>query len=521
NCPGSTATFAVNASGTDLAFQWFKGANALPGKTGNSLLLQNISSADAGTYSVVVSGTCGNAVTNSATLTVNQNVVVSTAPISLTNCPGSTATFAVNASGTDLAFQWFKGANALPGQTRSSLLLQNVSSADGGTYSVVVSGICGNAVTNSATLRVKGETTATPIAGAVKNAGETVSFSTTPGGAEPFTFTWRKDGTLLAGETRSSITISNVMAKDAGLYTVEVQGACNSAIQDAVLVLNIPPTANIVSPTNGAVFIAPANFTLLSEAFDVDGVVTNVEFYAGSNLIGQTNALPYFVMVTNNLPPGNYSFQTVATDDLGARGTSAPVTISVIERPPLEIVSSIRFNPRTGLYEQVARVTNPTYSTYDAVRIYAQNLTKAMRLYNASGTNGSGPFVQTYAAVEPGTSIDLILEYHVKDSSIPKPHLVAELVAPKPGGSTSVSGFTQHINRGVLLANRNFMLEFSSRPNRVYHIQYTSDLVNWKTAQPAIVGTGSWLQWVDNGQPKTETAPASESVRLYRIIMLP
>ena len=54
-----------------------------------------MSAGDAGTYSVVVSGTCGNAVTNSATLTVNENVVVASAPVSLTNCPGTSASFSV------------------------------------------------------------------------------------------------------------------------------------------------------------------------------------------------------------------------------------------------------------------------------------------------------------------------------------------------------------------------------------------------------------------------------------------
>src|SRR4029434_8180436 len=103
---------------------------------------------DAGTYSVVVSGTCGNAVTNSASLTVNQNVAVATSPVSLTNCPGTSANFSVNATGTGLSYQWYKGASALAGETTSSLTLNNVSSTDGSTYSVVVSGTCGNAVTN-------------------------------------------------------------------------------------------------------------------------------------------------------------------------------------------------------------------------------------------------------------------------------------------------------------------------------------------------------------------------------------
>src|SRR5208337_621908 len=97
---------------------------------------------------------CGNALTNSATLTVNQSVAVASAPVSLTNCPGTSAGFSVNAIGTGLGYQWYKGSSPLPGQTGSSLVLGSVSAADAGTYSVVVSGVCGNAVTNSASLTV-------------------------------------------------------------------------------------------------------------------------------------------------------------------------------------------------------------------------------------------------------------------------------------------------------------------------------------------------------------------------------
>ena len=138
NCPGTSASFSVSATGTGLSYQWYKGGSALAGQTGSSLVLANVSAADAGTYSVVVSGACGNAVTNSASLTVNQNVVVPTAPVSVTNCPGTSASFSVSATGTGLSYQWYKGDTALAGQTGSSLVLANVSAADAGTYSVVV-----------------------------------------------------------------------------------------------------------------------------------------------------------------------------------------------------------------------------------------------------------------------------------------------------------------------------------------------------------------------------------------------
>ena len=94
NCPGTSANFSVSATGTGLSYQWYKGGDGTDRSDRQQLGLANVSAADAGIYSVVVSGTCGNAVTNSASLTVNENVVVATAPVSVTNCPGTTASSA-------------------------------------------------------------------------------------------------------------------------------------------------------------------------------------------------------------------------------------------------------------------------------------------------------------------------------------------------------------------------------------------------------------------------------------------
>src|SRR5207245_4825571 len=141
-------------TGTGLSYQWYKAGSALSGQTSNSLTLNNLSASDAGTYSVIVSGVCGKPVTNSASLTVNQNVSVSSAPISLTNCAGTIANFTVSATGTGLSYQWYKAGNAMTGQTSSSLTLNNVSASDADIYTVIVSGVCGNPVTNSASLAI-------------------------------------------------------------------------------------------------------------------------------------------------------------------------------------------------------------------------------------------------------------------------------------------------------------------------------------------------------------------------------
>src|SRR5260221_13827884 len=108
NCPGTSASFNVSATGTGLSYQWYKGGSALIGKTSSNLSFNGISATDAGTYSVAVSGSCGTPLTNSATLTILTNV--SATPLSnLINCPGSSANFNVSATGTSLSYQWYKG----------------------------------------------------------------------------------------------------------------------------------------------------------------------------------------------------------------------------------------------------------------------------------------------------------------------------------------------------------------------------------------------------------------------------
>src|SRR6185295_13030171 len=133
-------------------FRWFKNGSALIGQTNTSLTLTNISATNAGTYSAVVSSGCGS-VTNSGTLTV-LTTISATSLTNLVRCPGDTAVFGTIASGTGpYSYQWLKNGGPLEGESSSSLTLTNVFAADVGTYSVIVSGACGNA-TNSATLTV-------------------------------------------------------------------------------------------------------------------------------------------------------------------------------------------------------------------------------------------------------------------------------------------------------------------------------------------------------------------------------
>ncbi|MDZ7608270.1 MAG: immunoglobulin domain-containing protein [Cyclobacteriaceae bacterium] len=72
-CEGSAASFTVTATGTGLTYQWKKNGVDIVGATGSTYTIPATVTASAGTYTVVVSGTCTPGVTSSASvLTINE-----------------------------------------------------------------------------------------------------------------------------------------------------------------------------------------------------------------------------------------------------------------------------------------------------------------------------------------------------------------------------------------------------------------------------------------------------------------
>jgi len=94
-----------------------------------------------------------------------------------------------------------------------------------------------------------------------------------------------------------------------------------------MLAPNNPPSVSITSPVDGSVFVAPATFTFSAEATDLDGGLSDVEFYIDSSLIDDVLASPFRTRVTD-LAAGLYTLQVVAYDLAGARATSS-VAITV------------------------------------------------------------------------------------------------------------------------------------------------------------------------------------------------
>ncbi len=109
--------------------------------------------------------------------------------------------------------------------------------------------------------------------------------------------------------------------------------ATSAGVSITVSAPNMAPEVSLTSPSAGASFVEPANVTLVANATDVDGVVTRVEFYAGSLLLSTDTSAPFSHVWTSAMA-GTHALSAVAIDDAGKSATSAVVSITVNPNQP-------------------------------------------------------------------------------------------------------------------------------------------------------------------------------------------
>ena len=89
------------------------------------------------------------------------------------------------------------------------------------------------------------------------------------------------------------------------------------------------PNVIITSPENNTTFPDTSEIEITADAYDNDGYVVLVEFFANDTLlIGARDTLPFNYTWTN-IPDGNYSIKAIATDNIGNQRTSNRVNIIV------------------------------------------------------------------------------------------------------------------------------------------------------------------------------------------------
>ena len=166
-CEGTTIEFSVQANftgGTQLTYQWRKDGvplqdnNRISGAQTSKLTITNINISDIGTYDVVLTNLPTGFAKNSspAQLVVKLKPTITQQPPATVNLnSGETLTLSVEAEGTQpIDYQWYKNNQPISGANSSTLVIENVSSDDAGTYYCQISNECGQVRSNSTIVTV-------------------------------------------------------------------------------------------------------------------------------------------------------------------------------------------------------------------------------------------------------------------------------------------------------------------------------------------------------------------------------
>jgi len=294
---GNSVSFTVIATGAGLTYQWKKGTVNLSntgnvtGATTATLTLNPAAITDPSTnYNVAVSGTCSPVVFSlNAVLVVNSPPSITVQPASQNVIIGSSVSFSVQATGTNLTYQWRKDtvniSNAwnVTGANSSTLTIDPVNFADlSSNYTVVIGGMLApNDTSNNVALGV----TATSINTVAPNMGaaaDFVLFSTI--GA--------------VSNTGTSYITGNVGTNSGGSTAFgNVNGGMHDGDPISILcAANLLTAYNFLNASNPTFFHAPMlgnGETLISGVYSIDGATTLSSYLY---LDGKGNANSVFII---------------------------------------------------------------------------------------------------------------------------------------------------------------------------------------------------------------------------------
>ncbi len=296
---GSNVVFSTVASGTPpYAYAWLKNGSAISGQTNSSLTLANVSSTDAATYSVIVSGAMGT-VTNSATLTVTKaNATVTLGSLNQVYSGSAEAATATTVpSGLAVTFT-YNGSATVPTGAGSYTVVGTINDANyqgSATNTLVIAQASGSIVLGSLNQVYSGSAEAATATTVPSGLAVTFTYNgsaTVPTGAGSYTVV----GTINDANYQGSATNTMVISKATGSITLGSLNQVYSGSAEAATATTVPSGLAVTFTYNGSATVptGTGSYTVVGTINDANyqGSATNTLVIAqasGSIVLGSLN----------------------------------------------------------------------------------------------------------------------------------------------------------------------------------------------------------------------------------------
>ena len=337
NTGQSTTLTAMPSGNAPFYYQWQLNGVNLAGATNATLALTNVQPANSGSYNVVLTNADGTA-SAAATLSVQTVSPVTTQTLSpLADAYVRDGSYAGNNYGTDPSLTVKLDGTSYQ---RESFLKFGVSALTNA-QSVQVQLVPVMVNTGSRTLSFEfvSDDTWTESGITWNNKPATTGLVFT--NLSQFTVNTpvvvdvtAQAQAQAAGDGQLSLWIHSTTAGSTTDLSFASKENSNVSAQPQLIYTLKSPAVILTSPASGAGFGSPGTINLSASFTNITGHVINyVQFYTGTNLLGQANSAPYNGSWTN-VPSGSFTVYAQAVYDGTNTISSAPAFITVYPLPP-------------------------------------------------------------------------------------------------------------------------------------------------------------------------------------------
>jgi large repetitive protein len=436
---GGTATFTLDGvANPDPTFQWYLNGSPISGATDAEYTTATLALENNGnTYYAIIDNGIGDPVqTRTATLTVNEQGQVTSAPESATVLEGDPVSFTIEFSGNPTpTIQWRLNGQPIAGANSATYSIAMANRNQAGEYTAVVSNEFGSDTSEVATLAVNfaPEITRDLPAQTTANVGATITLNVDGEASPEPRFQWfekRPDTPSDGGETPAitspgmededgfypikegsdgDLVLENLTLEDSGtMFYLEAENGIGETVRSATTTLLVVAPPSFTTQPAGATIDEGANYTMTVAAGGTPA--PSIQWFFNGNAIAGATGGSYTITSAVATDGGTY---TAVASNAGNQITSNEAVVVVNTIPTIitqptgaslfvgegfsTSVSATGFQPITYQWQQdgvdVAGATSATFSI-DSVGVDDAGV------YTAVVTNQVGTVTSAGAALE-------------------------------------------------------------------------------------------------------------------------
>ncbi len=324
----------------------------------------------------------------------------------------------------------------------------------------------------------------------------------------------------------------------------DVRGTLQSTLITVNSINDVPTVVPPGLPDQTLVIGGNITIVLPDTFTDLDGDKLTYSVLTNSDSSKASAVITGSELTLQGLDNGFIEITVLANDGLGGTvtesfnlrvGTAALTTFQPIKK-------NIKAKRKDGLFHISVRVTNTTPLPVSGIRLHV-DFSKyrakhpTLRLENASSPSKiNNVYLDYIGPVAVDESVVLKLEFYTRNRKFPKifspdyrvetlddlieppMELAAHFIYPSASTASSiVPTLPLSGSRPAVMEGGSVQLTFPVIVGRWYCVSYSSDFKTWTDCPTPVQATSTTLHWTDSGPPSTDSHPAGEPSRFYRI----